>query len=122
MIDEMIVKINSSGFTVSSNQILDSVIVGNTAMHHIFAGLPVSQLGVSPYVPSASEPLEFLARDIGLKTNPGSSIYLPPNIAGYVGADHIAMLLASVFDKNHQNFPNRIQKILLQWILVLTQI
>ena len=33
-------------------QVADAVIVGNTAMHHLFAGLPVEQLGRAPYVPA----------------------------------------------------------------------
>jgi uncharacterized 2Fe-2S/4Fe-4S cluster protein (DUF4445 family) len=99
MIDQMITECAQSGLSIAPDQILDAVIVGNTAMHHLFAGLPVSQLGVSPYVASVSESLEILARDIGLNINPGAFIYLPPNIAGYVGADHISMLIASVFSK-----------------------
>ena len=34
---------------VTRDQIVEAVIVGNTAMHHLFAGLPVHQLGTSPY-------------------------------------------------------------------------
>ncbi|HJW84466.1 MAG TPA: 2Fe-2S iron-sulfur cluster-binding protein, partial [Anaerolineae bacterium] len=37
------------------DQIVEAVIVGNTAMHHLFAGLPVRQLGVSPYLPAISD-------------------------------------------------------------------
>jgi uncharacterized 2Fe-2S/4Fe-4S cluster protein (DUF4445 family) len=77
------------------DQVVDGVAVGNTAMHHLFAGLPVRQLGESPYVAAVSEPLEIRARDVGLRVSPGAALYLPPNIAGYVGADHVAMLLAS---------------------------
>lgn len=77
------------------SQVVDLVVVGNTAMHHLFSGLPVRQLGQAPYVPSAGQALSFPAREIGLKTAPNTQVYLPPNIAGYVGADHIAMLLAS---------------------------
>lgn len=80
---------------VRREQIVDAAVVGNTAMHHLFAGLPVKQLGFSPYVASVGEPLEFQAREIGLNLAPGAYIYMPPNIAGYVGADHISMLLAS---------------------------
>jgi uncharacterized 2Fe-2S/4Fe-4S cluster protein (DUF4445 family) len=32
-------------------QIVEAVMVGNTAMHHFFCGLPVVQLGASPYIP-----------------------------------------------------------------------
>lgn len=75
-------------------QIVEAVVVGNTAMHHLFAGLPVHQLGASPYVPVISEALEVRSRDVGLNLSPDATVYLPANIAGYVGADHVAMLLA----------------------------
>lgn len=75
--------------------IVEAVVVGNTAMHHLFAGLPVQQLGLLPFVPAVSEPLEFPAREIGLHLAPAASVYLPANIAGYVGADHVAMVLAT---------------------------
>jgi uncharacterized 2Fe-2S/4Fe-4S cluster protein (DUF4445 family) len=79
----------------SPGQIVDSVFVGNTVMHHLFCGLPVQQLGVSPYVPAVTESLEIAAHQIGLEFAPAANAYLPPNIAGYVGADHVAMLLAT---------------------------
>ncbi|MEW5721411.1 MAG: 2Fe-2S iron-sulfur cluster-binding protein, partial [Chloroflexota bacterium] len=34
-------------------QIVEAVVVGNTAMHHLFLRLPVQQLGLAPYVPAA---------------------------------------------------------------------
>ncbi|MBN2148416.1 MAG: DUF4445 domain-containing protein, partial [Anaerolineales bacterium] len=79
----------------SRQQILEAVLVGNTAMHHLLAGLPVRQLGLAPYVPAVSEEMEFPAKAIGLELAAGAQVYLPPNIAGYVGGDHVAMLLAS---------------------------
>lgn len=36
-------------------------IVGNTAMHHLLAGLPVHQLGTSPNLPVISDALEIRA-------------------------------------------------------------
>ena len=80
---------------IARDQIVEAVMVGNTVMHHLLAGLPVQQLGTSPYVAAISGALEVRARDIGLEIAPGASIYLPPNIAGFVGADHVAMLLAA---------------------------
>jgi uncharacterized 2Fe-2S/4Fe-4S cluster protein (DUF4445 family) len=80
---------------VGRDQVVEAVVVGNTVMHHLFAGLPVQPLGAAPYVPAVSEPLEFLAGQVGLELAPGAYVYLPPNIAGYVGADHVAMLLAT---------------------------
>lgn len=80
---------------VSNDQIVEIVAVGNTAMHHLFAGLPVRQLGASPYVPAASDPLDLPAGEIGLNASPGAVVHLPANIAGFVGADHVAMILAT---------------------------
>ncbi len=76
-------------------QVVEIVAVGNTAMHHLLAGLPVAQLGLAPYVPAAGEPVECRAADLGLAVAPGAYLYLPSNIAGYVGADHVAMILAT---------------------------
>jgi uncharacterized 2Fe-2S/4Fe-4S cluster protein (DUF4445 family) len=76
-------------------QIVDAVMVGNTAIHHLLLGLPVEQLGMAPYVPAVSEALSVRSVDIGLEIASGAHIYLPPNIAGYVGADHVSMLLAT---------------------------
>ena len=82
-----------------TDSIVDAVIVGNTAIHHLFLGLPVKQLGLSPYTPVIDAALEIKAREVGLKIGAGSYVHLLPNIAGYVGADHVAMLLAAKLAK-----------------------
>jgi uncharacterized 2Fe-2S/4Fe-4S cluster protein (DUF4445 family) len=79
----------------SSAQLVEAVAVGNTAMHHMLAGLPLRQLGRAPYVPAVTEALELPGAEIGLALAPGAAVYLPPNIAGFVGADHTAVLLAA---------------------------
>ncbi len=79
----------------SRGQIVESVIVGNTAMHHLLLRLPVDQLAHSPFVPAVNEALDIKARDIGLHIAPGAYTHLLPNIAGFVGADHVAMLMAT---------------------------
>lgn len=78
-----------------TDAIVDCVVVGNTAMHHLFAGLPVRQLGQAPYVAAVSDPLDLAAADLGLQFAAGARLHMPPLIAGFVGADHVAMLLAT---------------------------
>jgi len=78
-----------------TSEITDAVVAGNTAMHHLLLGLPVAQLALSPFVPAASRALDIKARDLGLNFAPGAYTHLPPNIAGFVGADHVTMLLAT---------------------------
>ncbi len=77
------------------SDIVEAVVVGNTAIHHLFLRLPVTQLGLSPYVPAIRSAMDVKARDLGLRIAPGAYVHLLPNIAGYVGADHVAMLLAT---------------------------
>ncbi len=77
------------------DSILDAVVVGNTAMHHLLLRLPVQQLGQAPYVPAVSRALDIKARDLELGLAPGAYVHLLPNIAGYVGADHVAVILST---------------------------
>jgi uncharacterized 2Fe-2S/4Fe-4S cluster protein (DUF4445 family) len=70
-------------------------MVGNTAMHHLLLGLPVEQLGLAPYVPAVTSPLDVTANELGLSFSPGATLHLLANIAGFVGADHLSMLLAT---------------------------
>jgi uncharacterized 2Fe-2S/4Fe-4S cluster protein (DUF4445 family) len=79
----------------STAHIAEAVIVGNTAMQHLFARLPAEQLALAPYVAAASEPLSLRASDVGLSIAPAAYVYMPPNIAGYVGGDHVAMALGT---------------------------
>ena len=57
------------------------------------------QLGMSPYVPAVRSAIDVKARDIGIRMAPGAYVHLLPNIAGFVGADHVAMLLAAGIDE-----------------------
>jgi len=82
-----------TGLTIEN--IVEAVVVGNTALHHLFLGLPVKQLGLAPYIPATCAAVEIKAREIGLKLAPAAYLHMLPNVAGYVGADHIAMLLAT---------------------------
>lgn len=78
-----------------SNEIVEAVIVGNTAMHHLLLRLPVDQLASAPYVPVVKGAMDIKARDLGLDIAPGAYVHILSNIAGFVGADHVAMLLST---------------------------
>jgi uncharacterized 2Fe-2S/4Fe-4S cluster protein (DUF4445 family) len=79
----------------ASSEVAEAVLVGNTCMHHLVLGLPVRQLGLAPYVPALADFCDLKARDLGLGLAPGAYVHLLPNIAGFVGADHVAMILAT---------------------------
>ncbi|MBK6631313.1 MAG: DUF4445 domain-containing protein [Betaproteobacteria bacterium] len=81
-----------------SGQIVDVAICGNTAMHHLLLGLPVSQLGRAPFVAAVRDTLESKARELGLAVSPGAWVHAAPNVGGFVGGDHVTTLLAT---ENH---------------------
>ena len=93
-LNELVVNL-SARVKASTEEIIEAVIVGNTAMHHLLLGLPVAQLAVSPYIPAVSQALDVKARDLGINIAQGAYVHLPPNIAGFIGADHVAALLAT---------------------------
>jgi uncharacterized 2Fe-2S/4Fe-4S cluster protein (DUF4445 family) len=74
--------------------IVDSVVVGNTAIHHLSLGLPVYPLAYPPFVAAVQNALDIKARDLGLHLASGAYVHILPNIAGFVGADHVSMLVA----------------------------
>ena len=81
------------------SQVVDVCIVGNTAMTHLLLDLPIRQLAVAPYVAATDTRVEVKARTLGLDTAPGAWVYVPPSIGGYVGADHVAMIMATGLDE-----------------------
>ena len=82
------------------SQVVEGCIVGNTAMVHLLLGLPIDQLVKAPYVPATSSAMLIRAKELGMKMAPGAYIYIPPNVGGFVGSDHVAMVLATELDKS----------------------
>src|SRR5262245_23329593 len=71
------------------------VIVGNTCMHHLLLGIDPSYVGLAPYAPVMRHPLVIPARELFLKINPEARVCLLPLVAGFVGADAVAVALAT---------------------------
>ncbi|MCB8926016.1 MAG: DUF4445 domain-containing protein [Ardenticatenaceae bacterium] len=83
---------------ITLDQVVDACIVGNTAMTHLLLQLPVRQLATAPYVAAVGSSLSVAAAELELEMAPGATVYIPPCIGGYVGADHVAMILACDLD------------------------
>jgi uncharacterized 2Fe-2S/4Fe-4S cluster protein (DUF4445 family) len=71
------------------------VIVGNTVMHHIFLGITPKYVGLSPYTPVFRNPFQIYAKEVGIAANPGCVLDALPCVAGFVGADAVADILAT---------------------------
>ncbi len=84
---------------VSPERIFECVLVGNTAMHHIFLGLDPTGLARAPYTPVAARALEVPARELGFNFAPRARVLTLPVCAGFVGADSVAVALATGADR-----------------------
>jgi uncharacterized 2Fe-2S/4Fe-4S cluster protein (DUF4445 family) len=88
--------------SVGPEHVADIVVAGNTAMHHLLLKLPVKYLGAVPFVAASASATDVKARDLGIKAMPGAYVHVLPNIAGFVGGDHTAMLLAIGSDREEK--------------------
>jgi uncharacterized 2Fe-2S/4Fe-4S cluster protein (DUF4445 family) len=70
-------------------------VVGNTCMHHILLGIDPTHVGLSPYAPVLRHPVTVPARALHLKLNPEARVLFLPIVAGFVGADAVAVTLAT---------------------------
>src|SRR5258708_39207384 len=80
---------------IAPEHVYKIVVVGNTCMHHIFLGIDVTYVGLAPYAPVVSDLLVYPARDLPLKSVPNAQVCLLPIVAGFVGADTMACVLAT---------------------------
>jgi uncharacterized 2Fe-2S/4Fe-4S cluster protein (DUF4445 family) len=81
-----------SGLT--SEDILELTIVGNTAMHHLLLKIDPQYLAVSPFTPVVHRSMDIKARDLGLKVHSSANVHILPVEAGFVGADNAGVLIA----------------------------
>ncbi|MEE9231017.1 MAG: ASKHA domain-containing protein [Acidobacteriota bacterium] len=75
-------------------EILETVLVGNTCMDHIFLNIDPRYVGVSPFCPAIHHSVDMKARDFGLRICPSGNIHVLPNVAGFVGADNVSCIIA----------------------------
>ena len=79
---------------IDPKDILEITLVGNPVMHHLLLGIDPSPLGVAPFALSTDNSLEVWASEYDIHIHPNARAYVLPCIAGHVGADTAAVLLA----------------------------
>jgi len=83
---------------------IEDITIGfNTAMHHIFLSLNPEHVGMAPFPPVIHHSLDIKARDLGVKINPSSYMFVLPIEAGFVGADNVGVLIAEEPYKHEEN-------------------
>jgi uncharacterized 2Fe-2S/4Fe-4S cluster protein (DUF4445 family) len=91
-VDELVGELVAAAGT-SRDRLLELVAVGNPIMHHLFLGIDPTPLGMAPFVLATSDPVEQPAATLGIDA-PHASVWIGPCIAGHVGADTTAAMLA----------------------------
>ncbi len=77
------------------DEVLEMVLVGNPIMHHLFLGLDPTPLGQAPFTLAVEDALDVPAADLNLEAHACTRVHVLPCIAGHVGADTAAVVLAS---------------------------
>ena len=80
---------------VSPDDIYEMTVSGNTAMHHIFLGIPPDNVALMPYPAALQSSINVKAKELSLNLNHGAYVYVLPTIAGFVGGDAVADILAT---------------------------
>ena len=79
---------------IETDDIVEVTVAGNPIMHHLFLGISPVELGSAPFALATDGALNLSAAELELVTNKGAAVYVLPCIAGHVGADAAAMILA----------------------------
>lgn len=82
---------------VAPHDLFEVVAVGNTTMLHLLLGVSTSSIAVAPYVPAFADAQCVEARQVGLRTSSTAMLTTLPCVAGYVGADTVAVALTHLF-------------------------
>lgn len=84
---------------IDSKEIYHAVVVGNTTMSHLFLGIDPTYLAPAPFIPVFRKAVEVEARELGLNILDTAPVVVLPNIAGYVGADTVGVMLSAKIDQ-----------------------
>jgi uncharacterized 2Fe-2S/4Fe-4S cluster protein (DUF4445 family) len=74
--------------------VLELTLVGNPVMHHLLLGIDPTPLGTAPFALATDHALDVWAVEYDIDIHPNARAYVLPCIAGHVGADTAAVMLA----------------------------
>ncbi|MGI6174494.1 MAG: ASKHA domain-containing protein [Christensenellales bacterium] len=93
MVREMLQKEN-----LPEEAVYEYALAGNTIMMHLFAGISPEHIAVTPFIPAYTGGMTVSAKEVGLIPQ-DARVSLLPCVAGYVGADTVAAMLACDMDE-----------------------
>jgi uncharacterized 2Fe-2S/4Fe-4S cluster protein (DUF4445 family) len=80
--------------------IYEITTTGNTTMGHLLLKISPKYIALNPYVGALRSACVTGASELNIRINPFGRVYSMPNIAGFVGGDTVAVILASELHKS----------------------
>jgi uncharacterized 2Fe-2S/4Fe-4S cluster protein (DUF4445 family) len=87
--------------SVDPHHVYHMTVVGNSIMHHLALGITPATIAVSPYAPVTRDGLTLRAADLGIALPNARADFLPL-IGAYVGADTLAVVMATGLDESDE--------------------
>ena len=84
----------------SRRDVYEATLVGNATMMHLVLGVSPASLGRLPFAAVVGDAVDLQACQLGLDLHPAARVHVLPNIAGFVGADTVAAMLAASYDED----------------------
>ncbi|MCS7264406.1 MAG: ASKHA domain-containing protein [Armatimonadetes bacterium] len=84
--------------SVKPTEIYELLCVGNTAMLHLLLGVSPEPIAFAPYVPVFNDSVTVEGWRLGLKVHPNGLVTTLPCVAGYIGSDTVAVVLAHLHE------------------------
>lgn len=95
VVDDVNALVNALSVRHKEARIFYFCLAGNTTMMHIFWGINPEYIRKEPYTPVLNHYPLWRSRDAGLLSEQDVPVYTLPSVAGYVGGDIVAGVLAS---------------------------
>jgi uncharacterized 2Fe-2S/4Fe-4S cluster protein (DUF4445 family) len=90
-----IISETTSRIGVTHQDIYGLTFVGNTTMQHLLLGISPTAMAQAPYVPAFAEMRCLRSEELGIRAHQDAHTWILPNIAGWVGADTVGVILAT---------------------------
>jgi uncharacterized 2Fe-2S/4Fe-4S cluster protein (DUF4445 family) len=100
-LNDMVYELTSRAH-VHVSSVYELLAVGNTTMMHLLLGVDPSTIAQAPYVAVYRRGLSIPASQTGIEIAPCGVVTVLPNVAGFVGADTVAMVIATQMYKSKE--------------------
>ncbi len=87
---------------IGLDRIYEIVTAGNTIMTHLFLGLNPRHIAQVPFTPVIRRGFSAAAADVGLRYSGRARLFTMPCVAGYVGGDITAGMVATRLDRREK--------------------